>query len=75
MRINLRTFEMVAFAIMAIGMIFSLSMILEIRICGYVMLFGSAYLIYQIGEERKRQRRRLAFLARMGEIIEERMAS
>ena len=69
MKITLRTFEIVSLLIMVMGLFCSLSMLTEIRILGYLLLIGSVYLLHLIGEERKRQRRRLAFLHRMGRIL------
>lgn len=75
MRINLRTFEIVLLGILALGLFCALSMIPELRIFGFIMLTSGGYLIYEIGEERKRRRRKAVFYRRMSKIIESAMAS
>ena len=74
MRINLKTFELVAMIILGMGVMASLCEFHQVRWIGYVLSTGSVYLLYEIDRERARQRHRAAFYRRMGRIVESRLA-
>lgn len=74
MRINLKTFELVAAIILAVGVVASLCKFPEVRWIGYAVCVGSMYLLREINKERARQRHRAAFYRRMGRIVASRLA-
>lgn len=74
MRINLRTFELVAAVILAVGIVASLCEFHEVRWIGYAVSVGSMYLLHEINKERARQRHRAAFYRRMGRIVASRLS-
>lgn len=58
MKINLSTFELVVVLLLAMGILCSLSELLGLRLFGYSLSIFSAYLFYQLMQERERRRRR-----------------
>ncbi len=75
MRMNLRTFELVAMVMLILGLICSVSAIFELRIVGYILSVSAVFLLYQIIKERERRKKKLAFFQRMGRIIASGMAA
>ena len=65
MKITLRTFEFLTVATMLFGMFFAFSSVQSIRIFGYLVIAGGAYLLHEIDEERRRQRQRARFYRRI----------
>lgn len=69
MKITLRTFELLTVATMLLGMFFAFSSIQSIRIFGYLVIAGGAYLLHEIDEERRRQRQRARFYRRISRLV------
>lgn len=69
MKINLKTFEWVSLIVFILGMVCALSELHELRMVGYGLSLLGGYLFYQIGEERKRRKRRTRFRHRMEKLM------
>lgn len=75
MKITLKTFEYLTVAIMLFGMFSAFSSITTIRMFGYIVITGSVFLLYQIDQERRRQRQKARFYRRISHLIESRLSA
>lgn len=75
MRINLRSFGFLTILLSAVGFFLGLSTIPEFRALGLALMSLGFYLLYKVGEERKRLRKKQRYYRRVGRLIAEQLES